>query len=218
MSRPPEPPSPIRAILFDFGNVLAHFDYGKAFEALGLGDRLDRSALLRKARDAGLDPLVKRYERGQIDDLEFSESCERLLGLEVGHDRFAAAWADIFTINEPIVRLVTRLHRAGYRLILGSNTNAIQAVQFRRQFAEVLAHFDRLVLSFEIGHLKPDREFYLACADAASYPPSECLFIDDLAENVEGAHAAGLAAIRYDSADHESLEATMQRLGIGGDP
>ena len=215
MNRPIDDPSDSApALIFDFGNVVAHFDYNRACEALGRDRGLDGPTLLAKARDAGLVPLVKRYEIGAIDDRTFSKSCLELIGLEVEHDEFAAAWADIFWLNEPVARLIERLRARGHRLVLGSNTNAIHATHFRRQFAETFAHFDRLVLSYEVGHLKPDRGFYLACAEAAGRPPSECVFIDDLAENVDAARLAGLVAIRYEAARHHELEAALADLGI----
>ena len=96
--------------------------------------------------------------------------------------------------------------------MLGSNTNDLHAAQFRRQFAETLGHFDRLVLSYEIGHIKPTADFYLACAEAAGAPPGECVFIDDLAENIEGARAAGLVGLVF--RDVPTLIADLAALGV----
>ena len=134
------------------------------------------------------------------------------MGLEITHDEFARAWADIFRLNEPIAGIVADLKRRGYTLVLGSNTNDLHAVQFRRQFAATLAHFDRLILSYEIGHIKPSAAFYQACAEAAWAPASECLFIDDLPENVAGAQAAGMAGVVF--RDVPSLLEALRGLGV----
>ena len=96
--------------------------------------------------------------------------------------------------------------------MLGSNTNDLHADQFRRQFAETLAHFDKLVLSYEVGHIKPSTAFYLACAEAAGADPGDCVFIDDLPENVEGARAAGLVGMLYEST--EGLIRDLGSLGV----
>lgn len=202
------------ALIFDFGNVVAHFDYARTCEVLGQRMGMPGDRLLEKAREAGLNPLVRRYERGEMSGEAFSEAVCRLIGLEISHDEFAAAWADIFWLNEPVARLVAGLKAQGYPLVLGSNTNAIHAGQFRRQFAETLAHFDRLVLSFEIGQSKPSAAFFLACARAADREPGDCLFIDDLEENVQGACEVGMRGIRYDPGEHGSLLAELGRLGI----
>jgi putative hydrolase of the HAD superfamily len=185
------------ALIFDFGNVLAYFDYSLACERYGRRIGLTGEAFLDLLRERGLNPLVASYERGELSSEEFSAGVCRIAGVEIAHDDFVTAWADIFRLNEPVAELVRSLKAGGFTLVLGSNTNAIHAGHFRRQFAEVLGHFDRLVLSYEIGHIKPSRAFYEACAQAARRPPGECIFIDDLAENVEGARLAGLRAIQF---------------------
>ncbi len=80
-------------------------------------------------------------------------------------------------------------------MLLGSNTNEVHAQQFRRQFAEVLSHFDALVLSYEIGQRKPNAGFYAHCQELAQAAPHEIVFIDDLPANIAGARAtAGTAS------------------------
>jgi len=185
------------ALIFDFGNVVAHFDYRKATDKLGARLGLSGEALLDRLRPLGFSDLVKRYESGGMAAEAFTSAVSALVGLEITHGEFAAAWSDIFTANESIAPLIASLKGSGYRLVLGSNTNDLHAGHFRRQFAATLDHFDRLVLSYEVGHIKPSTAFYLACAEAAGAEPGDCLFIDDLPENVEGARAAGLIGILY---------------------
>lgn len=199
-------------LIFDFGNVVAHFDYRKACARLGLRQGMTGEAFLERVRELGFGSLVQRYERGAMSAEEFSRAVCGLVGLEMPHEEFASAWSDIFWANEPIGRLVEFLRGRRYTLLLGSNTNDLHAAQFRRQFAETLAHFDRLVLSYEIGHIKPSTEFYLSCARAGEADPGSCVFIDDLPENVEGARDAGLQAILYRSMD--TLLADLRALGV----
>ncbi len=200
------------ALIFDFGNVIAHFDYRQAAGRLGGTLGLTGEAFLERVRTLGFSPLLQQYEAGQITAEAFSGGVATLAGLAIPHEAFAAAWSDIFTLNEPVAQLVAELKRVGYRLVLGSNTNDLHAAHFRRQFAGTLAHFDRLVLSFEVGHIKPSRPFYLACAEAAGAAPGDCVFIDDLAENVEGARAAGLSAVLYRNV--AALRGDLARLGV----
>ena len=47
--------------------------------------------------------------------------------------------------------------------------------------------------------MKPNAGVYLAAAENVQTPPQHCLFIDDLQANVEGARAAGMQAIRFES-------------------
>jgi putative hydrolase of the HAD superfamily len=200
------------ALIFDFGNVVCFFDYTRACERLGHTLGVPGDELLARARGLGLNPLVARYESGQISSEEFGDELCRLLGVTLAHAEFAAAWSDIFWLNEPVVRLVTEIKELGHPLVLGSNTNDLHAAHFLRQFERALAPFDHKVLSYQIGHIKPHAQFYRACAQAAGAAPDQCVFIDDLAENVAGARAAGLGAIQY--RDDQTLRSELIALGV----
>ncbi len=200
------------ALIFDFGNVVAFFDYRRACEHFGARVGLTGDALLERVKSLGFTPLVQRYESGKMSAEEFSREMCALAGIEMAHPEFASTWGDIFWLNEPVAELITHLKREGYSLVLGSNTNDIHAAQFRQQFAATLAHFDHLILSYEVGHLKPSANFYKACVAATGLPANSCVFIDDLPENVEGARAAGLKGIVY--RDDPSLIAELQKLGV----
>ena len=185
------------ALIFDFGNVVAFFDYRLACGRLGQPLGLTGEEFLELARERGLTPVLQRYERGDDSSREFYQTVRRFMGLSIPYEAFAQAWADIFRLNEPVADVVHALKNLGYPLILGSNTNAIHANHFRKRFAETFSLFDHLVLSYEIRHIKPSKEFYLACAEAAGTRPEDCVFIDDIPENVVGARDAGLNAIQY---------------------
>jgi epoxide hydrolase-like predicted phosphatase len=200
------------ALIFDFGNVVAHFDYTRAAARLGARLGLSGEEVLTRLRPLGFSDLLKQYESGKIAAEAFTRGVSDLIGLAITHEEFAVAWADIFTLNASIARLIASLKSAGYTLVLGSNTNDLHARQFRRQFAETLAHFDRLILSYEVGQIKPSAAFYLACAEAAGAEPGDCVFIDDLPENVDGARSAGLIGLLYQSTDQ--LIEDLKTLGV----
>jgi putative hydrolase of the HAD superfamily len=200
------------ALIFDFGNVVAHFDYRLACARLAKPLGISGEDLLEQVRGLGFSPLVQAYESGKIAGEAFSREVCALVGLAITHEEFSAAWADIFRLNEPIAGLIADLKARGYTLVLGSNTNDLHATHFRRQFAATLAHFDRLILSYEIGHIKPAAAFYQACAEAAQAAPAECLFIDDLPENVAGARAVGMEGVVF--RDLPSLMDALRERGV----
>jgi epoxide hydrolase-like predicted phosphatase len=199
-------------LIFDFGNVVAFFDFQKAYSVLESRSGLTREVLASRLRDNGFHALMERYESGGMGSSEFSREVCELGGVDLSHEEFVTAWNSIFTLNEPIAELVRMLKARGYRLLLGSNTNELHADHFLREYAETMAHFDHLVLSYQVGHIKPSVEFYRACARLAEVEPSECIFIDDRPENVEGARQAGLTAILFDHVD--GLLPELRRLGV----
>ncbi len=58
-------------------------------------------------------------------------------------------------------------------------------------------YFDALILSSDVGLVKPDRRIYELAAEDLGVLPEECVFIDDLTKNVDGAINAGMQAIHY---------------------
>ena len=200
------------ALIFDFGNVIAFFDFEKATTKLGARLGMSGRELWDQLGPLGFGLHLQEYEQGKLTAVEFSERISHLISLTITHDEFAAAWADIFTANDSIIPLVEELKAQGYRLILGSNTNDMHAHHFRQQFAATLEHFDHLVLSYEVGHIKPSRDFYQACVAAAGMPPADCVFIDDLPANIAGAQDAGLFGIIYTTT--KQLRSELQELGV----
>jgi putative hydrolase of the HAD superfamily len=199
-------------LIFDFGNVVSYFDYLRACECFS--QRLGTSATVLQSilLERGFADLHVRFESGRIGAGEFAESVQELAGLDLTYEEFVAGWNDIFWLNEPVARIVSSLKVRGYTLLLGSNTNVLHATYFRRRFAATMSLFDHMILSYEVGWMKPDRRFYEACVTAAAVAAGRCVFIDDLPENVDGARRAGLLAVRY--TDAPSLLAALSGLGI----
>ncbi|MEK6246916.1 MAG: HAD-IA family hydrolase, partial [Planctomycetales bacterium] len=81
-----------------------------------------------------------------------------------------------------------------------------------RRFPLVVSCFEKVVLSYEVGNMKPDPEIFAAAATAAATQPSEIFYIDDLQKNVDGANASGFDAVCYSSTS--SLVTEMSRRGI----
>jgi glucose-1-phosphatase len=200
------------ALIFDFGNVVAFFDYLKACERLGPKLGLTAEAFRQRIVERGFAALLGRFESGKIGPEEFAAEVMVLSGVSLPYHEFVDAWQDIFWLNEPVARLIEKLESAGHTLLLGSNTNILHSAHYRRQFASTLDLFDQLVLSHEVGHMKPSSEFYHACVRAAGLPAASCIFVDDLAENVDGARKAGLIGVHY--IDTPTLITDLTELGV----
>jgi epoxide hydrolase-like predicted phosphatase len=199
-------------LIFDFGNVVCHFDYLKACARLGSRLGLPAAEFRQRMVDQGFATLMNRFESGRMTAGEFAHEVTNRCGLVLSEEEFHEAWQDIFWLNESIAALVELLNSEGYTLLLGSNTNVLHAAYFRRKFASTIDRFDHLVLSYEVGCMKPEAGFYQACVAAAGVAPEECVFIDDMPENVEGARRAGLLAVQY--IDTPGLIAELRRLGV----
>ncbi len=70
--------------------------------------------------------------------------------------------------------------------------------------------FDRLVISAEIGLVKPDLAIYQWLISQLGMDPAQAVFVDDFPHNVEGAQAAGLQAIHFRTPEQAVVE--LQKL------
>lgn len=187
----------MKAIVFDFGNVVAFFDHYKTLNRLAVHTHQTPEQMYRAYLETDLEDA---YDSGRITTAEFLARFRAACALRCGDEVAAEAITDIFEPNRDVCELVPLL-RPRYRVLLGSNTNELHSRHFRRQFAEVFAHFDALVLSHEVGLRKPRAEFFEHCRQLAGCAAEECVFVDDLAANVEGARACGLRGVVYGRGD-----------------
>lgn len=54
-----------------------------------------------------------------------------------------------------------------------------------------------MVISYDVLMIKPDKNIYLKLLDKYGLKANECLFIDDLDINVEGAKSVGINAFVF---------------------
>ncbi len=72
--------------------------------------------------------------------------------------------------------------------------------------------FETLVVSGEVGMVKPSVQIYRHFCAQAGVHPQDCVFIDDSLHNVVGAKAAGMDAIHFTGA--EALKAALTERGL----
>jgi putative hydrolase of the HAD superfamily len=198
----------IRTIFFDFGNVVAFFDHGRAVAQLAAFTATD-PVELALALYGG--PVADGYECGTLTTAEYVR--EALLNgkLSCTPDEFLACYHDIFWPNPEVGALIPRL-APRYRLVLASNTNEAHYLRFTRDYAAVLGHFAHLVVSHHAGARKPHPEFFAYAKRFAAAEPGECLFVDDLPVNVEAAERVGFRGVVY--APDGTLSDKLARLGV----
>ena len=111
-------------------------------------------------------------------------------------------------LDDNLLYYIRQLRAEGYSVALLSNDSP--ALSTRLHDLGIKAYFDPIVISGNIGVMKPDPRAYQAALDALQRPAHETIFIDDLPANIEGAAALGIHAVHY--VDGMDLESTLQPL------
>lgn len=185
------------AIVFDLGQVLIPFDYQNFINSLnqhksGLGE-----SFIKIYKDNY--HIHKDFEKGKISEDDFINLMLKWAENQISAEEFCKYWSDIFSLNENVISLLPLL-KLKYKLYLLSNTNSIHK-RYGYQHYEFLNHFDKLFLSHEVGYVKPEKEIYQCVENYSGLPSEELIFIDDIAEYVEGAKILGWDGIQFKGYD-----------------
>ena len=199
----------IRTVISDLGRVVLWFDNDIFLRKLA--ERSRRSLAAVKAAVHGDLELLRRFDAGAVTPAGFHARVMEIVGADMAYGDFYAIYNDIFTPNPAAIGVLERAKAAGSKLLLLSNTDPERFGFVLRRFPAI-ALFDGFVLSYELRLLKPDPAIYLAAAHAAASRPRECVFIDDMEDNVRGAVEAGLAGIHY--RPETDLAAELRKIGL----
>lgn len=199
---------PIKAIVFDLGNVLIPFDYNRLLDKLnhiseGLGERF----YSRYKENYNIHRL---FEKNAITEEEFLNTMMQWTENKITKSEFCKIYSDLFEENKAVSSLLPQL-KEKYKLVLLSNTNPIHQKYGWQKYA-FLKHFNKLVLSHIAEAVKPEPKIYKAVEYFTGLPPEEHLFIDDIQEYVDGAINMGWNAVRFENAS--KLLSDFEKFGI----
>ncbi|MCC5919795.1 MAG: HAD family phosphatase [Cyclobacteriaceae bacterium] len=186
------PSNNLKALFLDLGGVIIDIDPGRAFQKIKqLGTNAEEKITLNH-------PLFKQYETGQLTDTQFYDQACSLWGLNISNDEFLDIWNSLLLdIPKERTDFIFDLSQ-NYSLFLLSNTNPIHLRVVKSMYRDVSGRdmeddFDKLYLSYEMQCRKPDIEIYEQAIVSSGYNAENCLFCDDLIENIRGAKAVGLS-------------------------
>jgi putative hydrolase of the HAD superfamily len=194
-----------RAVLFDLGNVLVRI-HPEAFAAtLGVSES-ERGRYRPRVIAA-----TQRYERGELTTDEYFADLSGIFKGRYPRPKLEEAMRNV--IGKPIPGMAKLLERAAkaVTVALVSNTNDFHFSYCQKNFP-FLSHIPSYFLSWKMGVLKPDAEYYSQVIRGINLPPDQAVFIDDLAENIEGAVKAGMVGILF--REVESLTEKLNELGV----
>lgn len=179
----------MKAVIFDLGNVLVNYN-GQA-----------TLAALSELAGVSLEKLLAHYQTveytfgtGQLSGRGYYDLLNQTFGLHANYDSFVAALCRYQERNEAAFAFARELQaRADVVVGIISNTNEVHANWLHANLPE-LKQFSSVILSNEVGLLKPDPTIFQLSLNQLGVTPEQALFVDDVAENVEGGTAVGLAS------------------------
>lgn len=197
----------IRAVLFDFGGVLAEEGFRTGLFTIARLNGLDPEAVHRQGIDA---VYGSGYVVGKANEADFWRSMRSHLSL----DEDDAALTDIilahFKLRPDMIDLVRYLRSHGLTCaILSDQTDWLDRLDQRDGFYR---EFDRVYCSYRMGKSKRDAAVFDEVVADLGVRPVEALFLDDDPGNVERARIRGLKALRCDVTT-DCREGLLKMLG-----
>lgn len=141
--------------------------------------------------------LAVGHSGGKADE----EQVAKLLAADVD------LWGDL---NQPMVDWIWRLQKAGIKTGILSNMGDAMEAGLSAKYGW-LDQFHHKVWSYKLKLAKPEAEIYRHAVEGLGVEAGHVLFVDDKAENIAAAEAAGLQGIVY--GDHAVFEQEMKERG-----
>ena len=197
----------IKNVIFDMGQVLMSFEPKEYVYGVAKSPE-SAEAILCELFGGPEWPML---DAGAISDEETVARVQARIP-EYAED-VAAVMENWHVLMKPIPGMedvLKRLKEKGYRLYLLSNAS----MRFYKYYngISIFSYFDGIVISAKEKLVKPDKKIYECILDRYNLTANECLFIDDLQANIEGAESVGINGHQFQGHDELLAFLTENKL------
>lgn len=196
----------IKNIVFDIGNVLVDFGWKPFFEKFNLSDE----TFNRIVKATVYSPLWSEIDRGVLSEDEVLEGfIKNDPEIEDTIRKLYENFDGLLKQYEYTKGMIIDLQQQGYKVYCLSN----MSYKATRECAKDLNFLDILdgyVLSCDVKMIKPEKGIYEYFLKKYNLKAEECIFIDDLERNIEGAKACGMHGIVFK--DLKSMKAELDEI------
>ena len=206
-----EPDVQLRAVIFDYGEVLSGPPDPEAHRNLLTISGVEEEPFEKSYWAHRLD-----YDADILDGQTYWQTVARDTGVsftvkQIGQllEQDALMW---MKLNPAMMAWLPKIKEAGFRLGILSNMG-FGVLDYMRPRFPWLDQFDYLTFSCELGVVKPDPAIYLHTVKKLHVAPDEALFIDNLEKNISGAEAVGMHAALFQNV--QQLQDDLSRRGFG---
>lgn len=199
----------IKNVILDVGRVLIRWEPEEAMRRLGFEekavDALSKALFASGAwdeedRGALTEKEILRFLTGKASQYE-TEICAffEQVNLAIEQYAYAGSW-------------ISDLKEQGYGVYILSNYGRTTYRKTKDTALDFLQDVDGALFSFEVKAIKPEPAIYQAFFRRFCLRPEECIFLDDMPANIEGARAAGMHGIVFKNIMQAKEELKMYHI------
>lgn len=197
----------VKNIVFDMGNVLLAYNPQEYVKKVLHNPNAEKAVL----QELFFGPEWVQLDAGTITE----EQAVRQVKLRIPQyaDEVQTAmdfWHSDLNPVEGMPEIIDELKEKNYRIFLLSNTS-LRFFSFYKK-VKMFEKFDGFIVSAKEKLMKPNQAIYQCLCNRYSLIPKECLFIDDLQKNVDGAIQAGFAGHCF--TDSGELKTFLKEKGV----
>ena len=195
--------TPIRAVIFDYGGVLAEEGFRRGLKHIARENGLDPEAFFALAVE---EIFRTGYVTGECGESVWWQALRDRAGIRGADAELRREILERFQLRPDVMALADDLKARGFQLgVLSDQTDWLDELDARDG---IFRHFDVVLNSFHEHDSKQNHSFFRLILERMGVEPGQAVFIDDNEGNVQRAREVGLAAIFY-----TSREAAAQVLG-----
>jgi putative hydrolase of the HAD superfamily len=193
----------IKAVIFDFGGVVAEEGFREGLKAIGRKNGLDPQNFFKAAGE-----LVYKtgYVVGRAPEADYWNAVRERTGITGTDGELREEILKRFTLRDKMIEYIKGLKSTGLTTaVLSDQTNWLEEIDRSTPF---FLHFDHVFNSFRLRKGKRDPSVFTDVCSLMGLEPDEALFVDDNIENVRSAALQGLKALHF--IDMESLKRELE--------
>jgi epoxide hydrolase-like predicted phosphatase len=186
----------MRAIFFDLGGVIVRTEFQAPRQRLAERLGMEYEDLVKLVFES---ETSHQASIGVISEDEHWAAVMRKLHLPASETQ--AARDEFFAGDITDLKLLSYMRELRKTLKVGLISNAWSGLRpwiVKEKFDDA---FDAIIVSAEVGVMKPDARIYQIALEKLGVAPAEAVLLDDFPKNVEGARAVGMAAIHFSQPD-----------------
>ncbi len=198
----------IKNIIFDLGNVLLRFRPKQL---------IMNTFENEKTCEVLMDTVFRTPEWLELDKGTMTESeaiqafVMKAPEYEAEINKIMDIWTHALTPMDAHIHVLENLKSRGYNCYILSNFHK-NAYELQRDQHSFFKYFDGGVVSAYVHQLKPDQDIYKSLLSKYELNPAQCLFLDDMKENIIAAQSLGIYGIQV--TEEVNLQEEVDRLLI----
>ena len=194
----------LRAVIFDFGGVLAEEGFREGLKAIAKRKGLDPEDFHRISRISAELVYQTGYITGGCDEHSYWKAVRKKTGVKGTDQEFREEILKRFKLRPEMTAVVEEIKSSGLIVaILSDQTNWLDELDQRTPFHH---HFDYVFNSYHLKKTKRDPSIFKEICSLLGVRPKEVLFVDDNMANAKRAASQGLRAIHFRGVGEFQLE------------